>query len=37
MAILEVLEFLGVTLDTMWYFNRKIYAINNYIYLIKSY
>lgn len=37
MAILALLEFIRVTLDTIWYFNRKIYIINNYIYLIKSY
>lgn len=33
MTILEVLEFIGVTLETIWYFNRKVYTINNYIYI----
>lgn len=37
MAILEVLEFIRVTLDTICYLNRKICTINNYVYLIKSY
>lgn len=41
MTVLEVLEFIRVTLDTIWYFNRKVYTINYYIYiyiyLINSY
>lgn len=36
MTILEVLEFIGVTLDTIWYFNRKVYTINYYIYIFNK-
>lgn len=32
MTISEVLEFIGVTLDTICYFNRKVYTINNCIF-----